>query len=283
MKFVVVSGRSGSGKSTALNMLEDMGFYCVDNLPASLLPSMAEKLREYEPGKIAVGIDARNMPTDLVRFAELHARIPKNIELQVIYLDAKEETLIKRFAETRRKHPLSNEKVSLLEALEEESKQLDTIASLAHLTIDTSEMNLYDLRDFIRTRIDSSASSNTLSLMFQSFGYKKNIPIDSDIVFDVRCLPNPHWEESLRNYTGNDQAVIDFLNRSKDVQQMLADVSNYLEKWIPLYEATDRRYITVSIGCTGGQHRSVFMASQLQKAFQQKYNDVKVRHRELNT
>ena len=201
--------------------------------------------------------------------------------MHIVYLDAKDETLIKRFAETRRKHPLSNEQVSLLEALAEEARQLENIASLAHLTIDTSEMNLHDLREFIRTRVDSDASTNTLSLMFQSFGYKKNIPIDSDIVFDVRCLPNPYWDESLRDFTGKDQAVIEFLNSHQDVHQMLEDITAYLEKWIPKYEATDRRYITVSVGCTGGRHRSVFIANALQQKFQKSYADVKVRHRQL--
>ncbi len=281
MKFVVVSGRSGSGKSTALHMLEDMEFYCVDNLPASLLPSMAEKLSAYEPGKIAVGIDARNMPADLDRFNELLKLIPKNVELHVIYLDAKNETLIKRFAETRRKHPLSNDKVSLLEALTDESRQLENIASIAHLTIDTSEMNLHELRSFIKTRIDGDAGANTLSLMFQSFGYKKNIPIDSDIVFDVRCLPNPYWNEALREFTGNDKAIEDFLLESDDVHLMLEDITNFLQHWIPKYEATDRRYVTVSIGCTGGRHRSVFIANQLKKTFKEQYSDVKVRHRQL--
>lgn len=283
MKFVVVSGRSGSGKSTALHMLEDMEFYCVDNLPASLLPSMAEKLSAYKPGKIAVGIDARNMSADLERFAELLKLVPSDVELHIIYLDAKDETLIKRFAETRRKHPLSNEKTSLLEALTAESRQLENIASQADLSIDTSEMNLHDLREFIKTRIDSDAESNALSLLFQSFGYKKNVPIDSDIVFDVRCLPNPYWDESLRGFTGNDKPIIDFLSASADAHQMLDDISNYLKRWIPKYEATDRRYVTVSIGCTGGKHRSVFIANQLQQIFSPHYNDVKVRHRQLGS
>jgi len=283
MKFVVVSGRSGSGKSTALHMLEDMAFYCVDNLPASLLPSMAEKLSSYPPGKIAVGIDARNMSADLDRFAELLKLIPREIELHIIYLDAKDETLIKRFAETRRKHPLSNENISLLEALAKESSQLESIASLADLSIDTSEMNLHDLREFIKTRIDSNATSNTLSLLFQSFGYKKNVPIDSDIVFDVRCLPNPYWDESLREFTGNDKAIIEFLEAKVDARQMLVDISSYLEKWIPKYEASDRRYVTVSIGCTGGKHRSVFIANRLQEKFSTIYADVKVRHRQLSS
>lgn len=282
MKLVVVSGRSGSGKSTALHMLEDLDFYCIDNLPVSLLPAIAEKLGVDKPSKVAVGIDARNMLEDLEKFPVLIDSVPNGIDLHIIYLDASDETLIKRFAETRRKHPLSSGMISLPEALIEESSRLENIASKAHLNIDTSEMNLHDLREFIKERIHESGFSS-VSIMFQSFGYKKNIPIDSDLVFDVRCLPNPHWEPSLRALTGNDQPIIDYLADFDDVSNMLRDIINFLTTWIPKYEATDRRYITVSIGCTGGKHRSVYIANQLTQHFSEHYGDVKARHREMKT
>jgi len=285
VKLFVVSGRSGSGKSTALHMLEDLDFYCIDNLPVSLLPYIPENLSNKDsdpnqPQKVAVGIDARNMPADLERFSELIESMPPSVDLHILYLDAKDETLIKRFSETRRKHPLSGDLTSLPEALIEESKKLENIATKAHLTIDTSEMNLYDLREFIRDRVDASGSGS-VAIMFQSFGFKENIPIDSDLVFDVRCLPNPYWNKALREFSGRDQPIIDFLSIDEDVKQMLADIRAFLMTWIPRYEASDRRYITISIGCTGGKHRSVFVADFLGDFFSRHYSDVKVRHRQL--
>jgi len=284
MKFVLVSGRSGSGKNTALHMLEDLGFYCVDNLPTVLIATMAEKLQENAYSKIAVGIDARNTADNLSKISEHLDAIPANIDKHVIYIDSRDEVLIKRFAETRRKHPLSSKQISLTEALRRESQLLEPIASRAHLTIDTSDMNLHELRAFIKTRLtpDSKPEADTLSILFQSFGYKKNIPIDSDIVFDVRCLPNPHWQEELRPFTGNDEPIKDFLLGNEEVHHMLDDIYHHLKKWIPKYEATDRRYLTISIGCTGGKHRSVFFANELQQRFSQLYSDVKVRHRQLD-
>ena len=262
-------------------MLEDLDFYCIDNLPVSLLPAIAEKIGVDDPDRIAVGIDARNMPQDLERFSTLIKDVPEAVDLHIIFLDAKDETLIKRFSETRRKHPLSSDLTSLPEALTMESKRLEDIAAQADLNIDTTDMNLHDLREFIRARMGDSAKG-AASIMFQSFGYKNKIPIDSDLVFDVRCLPNPHWQPELRSYTGNDQPIVDFLSRSEDASEMLENIVDFLETWLPRYEATDRRYITVSIGCTGGHHRSVYIANRLQQHFSKLYSDVKARHRQLN-
>ncbi|MGB1192103.1 MAG: RNase adapter RapZ [Pseudomonadales bacterium] len=286
MKLVIISGRSGSGKSTALNMLEDLGFYCIDNLPAGLLPALANQALDADSNpensneKIAVSIDARNIPTELSRFPQLVKEIPAKVDTNIIYLDANNNTLIKRFSETRRKHPISNEHMSLKEAIETESLLLESIAAMADLSIDSSTMTLHELRQLISDRVGGKSSSE-MSLMFQSFGFKRNIPIDSDIVFDVRCLPNPYWKVELRAFTGLDQPVIDFLNSHDDVQAMIADITQYLENWLPRFRDAKRSYTTVSIGCTGGQHRSVFIAEALHKHFSNADNIVQVRHREF--
>lgn len=286
MKLVIISGRSGSGKSTALNMLEDLGFYCIDNLPAGLLPALANQALDADSNpensneKIAVSIDARNIPTELSRFPQLVKEIPAKVDTNIIYLDANNNTLIKRFSETRRKHPISNEHMSLKEAIETESLLLESIAAMADLSIDSSTMTLHELRQLISDRVGGK-SSPEMSLMFQSFGFKRNIPIDSDIVFDVRCLPNPYWKVELRAFTGLDQPVIDFLNSHDDVQAMIADITQYLENWLPRFRDAKRSYTTVSIGCTGGQHRSVFIAEALHKHFSNADNIVQVRHREF--
>lgn len=289
MKLVVISGRSGSGKSTALNMLEDLGFYCIDNLPAGLLPELATQTFSTQAvqkdndvvTRVAVSIDARNVPSDLSRFPSLIEQIPNEIDTNVIYLDANDNTLIKRFSETRRKHPLSSGKVSLKEAIEAESTLLDAIAAMADLSIDTSAMNLHQLRELIRNRVGSKVTPS-MSLLFQSFGFKSNIPIDSDLVFDVRCLPNPYWKIELRTLSGLDKPVVDFLKSDGEVDKMVSDITQYLSQWLPRFSANNRSYTTVSIGCTGGQHRSVYVANALYQQFNDQYEDVQVRHRELS-
>ena len=286
MKLVIISGRSGSGKSSALNMLEDLDFYCIDNLPAGLLPALAKQAidadhhADHSNVKIAVSIDARNIPTELSRFPQLIAEIPDEVDTNIIYLDANNSTLIKRFSETRRKHPLSNEHMSLKEAIETESLLLDSISAMADLSIDSSTLSLHELRQLIGDRVGGKLSSD-MSLLFQSFGFKRNIPIDSDLVFDVRCLPNPYWNTELREFTGQDQPVIDFLKGNDDVQAMIADITQYLENWLPKFRDAKRSYTTVSIGCTGGKHRSVFIAEALHKHFSEPNNVVQVRHREF--
>ena len=286
MKLVIVSGRSGSGKSTALHMLEDAGFYCVDNLPAGLLPelviqALAQDDSNANESLIAIGIDARNVPGDLSRFAELFAQIPDRVDTSIIFLDAANSTLLRRFSETRRKHPLSTNDVSLQEAIEIESQMLDNIATMAHLTIDTSNMNLHELRGMIANRVGNKTSAE-MSLLFQSFGFKHSLPIDSDLVFDARCLPNPYWKPELRAFTGIDRPVKDFLKSERSVGHMVQDIIVYLEKWLPEFSAAHRSYTTVSIGCTGGKHRSVYIANQLYQHFRRQYRHTQVRHRDMH-
>ncbi len=282
MRLVVISGRSGSGKSTALHVLEDEGFYCIDNLPASLLGPLVEQMQQegYPTLKgIAVSIDARNTGRDLALFPAMLAKAREQMDCEIIYLDAKSSTLIKRFSETRRKHPLSSNDTDLPEAIEAEKNLLAPISDLASLNIDTSNLNLYQLRDLVLDRVARQTNAE-VSLLFTSFGYKHGIPVDADLVFDVRCLPNPYWKQELRAYTGQDQAVIEFLDGEPEVQTMLTDIHDFLQKWLPSFKQ-NRRYLTVAIGCTGGQHRSVYLCEKLQQQFLKKYEYTQVRHREL--
>ncbi len=287
MKLKIISGRSGSGKSTALHVLEDMGYYCIDNLPAGLLPYLTEQIRPRQNTddpilNIAVSIDARNTFTDFAEFPELLSRLESSGEVQceVIYLDARSPTLIKRFSETRRKHPLSDKNTGLKEAIAMEKKRLSPIAMRADLTIDTSTMTLHELRDLIKKRVGNAASEG-IALLFQSFGFKHGIPVDADFVFDVRCLPNPYWKPNLRSQTGLDKDVIDFLLEHSEVTEMFADIQAFLEKWLPSFQQNNRSYMTVAIGCTGGQHRSVYLCEQLKDQFEKTLDNVQVRHREL--
>ena len=282
MRLVVISGRSGSGKSTALHVLEDEGFYCIDNLPAGLLGPLVEQMQQegYPTLKgIAVSIDARNTGRDLALFPAMLAKARELMDCEIIYLDARRSTLIKRFSETRRKHPLSNNDTDLTQAIDAEKDLLAPIADLASLTIDTSNLNLYQLRDLVLGRVARQANAE-VSLLFLSFGYKHGIPVDADLVFDVRCLPNPYWKQELRAWTGRDQPVIEFLDAEPEVQAMLEDIRNFLQKWLPSFKQ-NRRYLTVAIGYTGGQHRSVYLCEKLQQQFLQQYEYTQVRHREL--
>ncbi len=281
ISLIIISGRSGSGKSTALHVLEDMGFYCIDNLPVTLLGPLIEKLSaDDRDHRAAVSIDARNLPGDLASFPEVMKSLDTSkVEATIIFLDAASPTLVKRFSETRRKHPLSDQKIGLREALELESRLLDPISALASLNIHTTSLTLHDLRDEIRERVAKTA--HEFALLFQSFAYKKGVPVDADLVFDVRCLPNPHWKPELRTLTGLDLPVQQFLGAEPDFQQMLTDLTTYLEKWLPRFEANNRSYLTVAIGCTGGQHRSVYMCLKLHEYFSGKFENVQVRHREL--
>lgn len=293
MRLIIVSGRSGSGKTTALQVLEDTGFYCVDNLPVALLPTLAAEVQkdaQVEGGsrlaKVAVGIDARNVPGQLERFPQLLREIATEFtlagggECEVIYLDANDDTLLKRFAATRRKHPLSSDALSLAEAIERERDLLEPIATLADLVIDTSQLTVHGLRDLIRARVVGKTHKG-MALLFESFGFKHGVPPDADLVFDVRCLPNPYWIAHLRQHTGLEQPVIEFLERHDDVQDMLRDLAGYLDKWLPRFEQNDRQYMTVAVGCTGGYHRSVYVVEQLAKMLEGVAVHVQVRHREL--
>jgi UPF0042 nucleotide-binding protein len=280
MKFIIISGRSGSGKSVALHLLEDLGYYCIDNLPINLLPTLTEKLGERQP-LAAVSIDARNLLPDLRQFSDMIQKLKTTADhYEILYFDADNNTLLKRFSETRRKHPLTTPKLTLQEALQQEQQLLQPIAELADLRIDTSRLTSHQLRDLIHERINQRAAQS-VSILFQSFGYKLGIPVDADYVFDVRCLPNPYWQAELRSQTGLDSAVADFLQAQPNTKKMLSEIETFLETWIPSFTADNRCYITVAIGCTGGQHRSVYIAEQLAKHFQKKYTNVQVRHREL--
>ena len=283
MKLSIISGRSGSGKSTVLRYLEDRGYYCVDNLAASLLSALARRIATESGGGIdvAVSIDARNLSVDLSLVPGIIDQLRQQaIPVEVVFLDANSETLLKRFNESRRKHPLSTGQVGLSEAIDEESTLLEPIALLASLTIDTSGMSLRQLQDAISQRIIEKTETG-LALQFQSFGFKNGIPADADIVYDVRCLPNPYWEAPLRPLSGRDAPVRSFLESFEIVQQMIRDICGFLETWLPRFEENSRSYITVSVGCTGGRHRSVFICEKLAGHFQDRIANVQVRHREL--
>ncbi len=284
MKLLIVSGLSGSGKSTALHLLEDLGYYCVDNLPAGLLSAFATQMIEgqqrfYE--NAAVGIDARNRPEDLQEFPTiLDKLVESGLTSEVIFLDADDNILLKRFSETRRKHPLTRNDIALVDAIDKERKLLDPISSRADLYIDTSHTNLHQLRDLIKERV-GRRSNRSMSLLFESFGFKHGMPGDADFVFDMRCLPNPYWDIQLRSYTGLDKPVMDFLDGQQLVEEMFTHLRDFLDAWIPRFEAANRSYLTVAIGCTGGQHRSIYMVQRLAAHFRRVFGEVIVRHREL--
>jgi UPF0042 nucleotide-binding protein len=288
MKLVIISGRSGSGKSSALHLLEDEGYYCIDNLPVALIPELVNRFHDTstqstsnvnELDKIALCIDARNTSSDLKDFVNLLELRPDGVNVDIIFLDTDTNKLIKRFSETRRRHPLSNKETALAEAIEREKIILEPIADKATLTIDTTEMSLHELRSTLKARLVEKQGPG-ISVLFQSFGFKHGIPQDADIVYDIRILPNPHWDHSLRSLTGLDQPVIDFLDHQPEVESMFNDIKLYLEKWLPSFESNNRSYITIAIGCTGGQHRSVYMAERLAHYFLHDYKNVQVRHRE---
>ena len=285
MRLIIVSGRSGSGKSTALDVLEDNGFYCIDNLPAGLLPELAERTLLHTESllpQVAVSIDARNLPSQLRRFPALLDEVrARHIKCDVIYLDADEETLLKRFSETRRRHPLTNESRSLAEAIADESSLLGPIIDLADLKIDTTHLNLYQLRDTLKLRLLNQPAPGT-AFLIESCGFKRGMPVDADLVFDVRCLPNPYWKPDLRDYSGLDQPVVDYLFAQADVEDMYQDIFAYLTKWLPRFAASNRAYVTVAIGCTGGHHRSVYLANRLGEALKPILKNVQVRHRDLS-
>jgi len=285
MRLIIISGLSGSGKTVALHTLEDEDYYCVDNLPLGLLPDfvsqlLSQKIRLYE--NIAVGIDARSHVEDLRKFSQIIKQVEHHdIEIEIIYIQAERETLIKRFSDTRRKHPLTRKGLPLTEAIEIERNLLKEVALSADLYIDTTFTNIHQLRDHIKDLV-AHRDNTTLAILFQSFGFKNGAPIDSDFVFDVRCLPNPHWEPELRSLTGQDPEVIAFLQAQDDVQEMLTYIRDYLNFLIPKFARQNRYYMTVSIGCTGGQHRSVYIAEQLHDDFKTQLTNVSLRHRELN-
>jgi UPF0042 nucleotide-binding protein len=291
MQLILVTGLSGSGKSVALNVLEDAGYYCVDNLPAPLLPELVATLREAGRDKVAVAVDARTASvTDSVRkgLTDLPQYLSNltfyGIDVRVLFLDAKTETLIKRFSETRRRHPLDDGTATIPEYIDRERELLAEVQPLAH-HIDTSDLRPNTLRDWLKDFLKSARAD--LTLVFTSFGFKHGIPLDADLVFDVRALPNPHYDPLLRPLTGRDAPVIAFLEGTPAAQELLNDIDIFVSKWLPSFARDNRHYLTVAIGCTGGRHRSVYFAEQLTARFRSRGSatsgpvaEILVRHRE---
>jgi len=284
MQLFLISGLSGSGKSVAIKVLEDSGYYCVDNLPAELLSVLMEQLHQAGNTRVAVSIDVRSgsgvqqLPHYLKQLEQ------RGIEVHLLFLTAQTDTLVKRFSESRRRHPLSSSLIAgpdeaaltLLECVQKERELLAEISSIGH-HIDTSELNPNALRAWIKEFLHLDRAR--ITLLFQSFGFKHGIPLDADLVFDVRCLPNPHYDPALRPLTGRDAAVIQFLDNIPNMQKMHDDIRGFVENWLPCFIADNRNYLTVAIGCTGGQHRSVYLAEKLARHFSTQ--QVLLRHREL--
>ena len=284
MRLVIVSGHSGAGKNVALGALEDCGFNCIDNLPIRLFEQFISHVmlivrNVYE--KTAIGIDARNQSEALRDFNEVLTLIrTKGVDVEVIYIQADKPALLKRYSETRRRHPLSDFNLSLSEAINIEKDILKSIATYADLVIDTSQTNYHQLRSQIKSYVGMHDDTR-LSLILQSFGYKHGTPLDADFIFDARSLPNPYWVPELRGFTGKDVAVVDFFNNEEDMQLFYKDITGFLDRWLPKFIADNRLYLTVAIGCTGGQHRSVFLIDKLAQYFKSPAMNVIHRHREL--
>jgi RNase adapter protein RapZ len=277
MHLIILTGLSGSGKSIALRALEDSGFYCIDNLPATMLPLISHHVEADLYNKVAISIDCRSAALESLPSAIEHLKSSGN-QVDLLFLESNVETLVKRFSETRRKHPLSNDKTTLAESIANERELLAELSHISH-RIDTSNLNANALRNYLRELIDQPP--NKMVLLFSSFGFKNGIPLDADFVFDIRSLPNPHYDKALRPQTGKDEAVISFLEKEPMVSEMLKDIEQYLKKWLSSFEHDNRSYLTVAIGCTGGQHRSVYLVEQLSRSFKHSEHKVIVRHREL--
>ena len=283
-RLIVVSGLSGSGKSVALHVLEDLGYYCIDNMPAALLKALLDEIAK--PGdatatRIAVGVDARNRKQDIEALPGLVADLQDaGVQTDLLFLQASDDILLKRYSETRRRHPLADGGTELRQAISNERELLGQAINAADLVIDTSRSSVYELAATIRERIDRRRVDE-LAVLIQSFGYKHGIPADADFVFDLRCLPNPYWQPELRNLNGRDSAVSDFLNAQPDFVRMYEDIHAFLKAWIPKYVSVDRSYLTVALGCTGGQHRSVYMTEKLAASLQAIHEPVQTRHNEL--
>jgi UPF0042 nucleotide-binding protein len=284
MRLIIVSGLSGSGKTVALHVLEDLGYYCIDNLPAGLLEAVVEEVSSGagQIGRgLAVGIDARNRRTDLESLPRLIDEFrQQQIQTDVLFVLAEDAVLLKRYSETRRRHPLAEHGAELRVAIDAEREILSEVINSADLIIDTSRTSVYDLADIIRERVHGRAPA-TLSVLIESFGYKHGIPADADFVFDLRCLPNPYWDLNLRHLTGLDEQVVQFLDAQESVAAMHSDILAFLEHWIPQYRSSNRTFLTVAIGCTGGQHRSVYMVEKLAESLRSSDDHVSTRHKEL--
>ena len=284
MNMSIISGLSGSGKSVALHALEDMDYYCIDNLPVGLLEAFANEIREQtisDGRNVAVGIDARNHPDQLSNFPKIIARLrSQGIICNILFLQADDATLLKRFSETRRKHPLSGADTPLADAIKRERNLLGPITANADMFIDTSRTNVHQLRDLVMESLGKNQKSGFLMLL-RSFGYKHGIPGDADFVFDARCLPNPHWQADLRNLTGKDSAVADYLEQEEVARLYYQQLEDFLTSWVPHFQADNRSYLSIAIGCTGGQHRSVYLVERLARELKSRLCDIVTRHREL--
>ncbi len=285
MKLIVVSGLSGSGKTIALHTLEDAGFFCVDNLPVGMLVDFITTMQNNKPALydlLAVSVDARCDVDDMAHFDNILKELrAHDVEVTTLFLTSQVDKLLTRFSETRRKHPLTRRGLPLVEAIHMERSILKPVMAAADLTIDTSELNVHELRHIIRRRLVEEPQEG-MAILIQSFGFKHGLPADTDFMFDVRCLPNPHWEGNLRPYTGRDQPVIDYLESFEEVQVMKQSILDFLRQWIPCFENEGRSYMTVSIGCTGGQHRSVYLAQKISEALSAERKNVSLRHRECD-
>ena len=286
MRLIVVSGLSGSGKSVALHVLEDLGYYCIDNMPAALLRSVIDEVRSGGDGStnlLALGVDARNRRQDLEALPRLIEELrQQDIQTELLFLQSSEEVLLKRYSETRRRHPLAEHGTALRAAIASEREILAEVLNAADLIIDTSRTSIYELADTIRERIDRR-ETGALSVLIESFGFKHGIPADADFVFDLRCLPNPYWTIELRGLTGQDKEVTEFLDAQPAFRAMFDDILAFLKRWIPKYNDVQRGYLTVALGCTGGQHRSVYMTDKLAEALRAAHDPVLTRHNELAT
>lgn len=278
MQVILITGLSGSGKSIVLNVLEDNGYYCVDNLPAEMLTQLIELLQEEGQTQVAVSIDARSGETlnDLPQ--HINTLKHQGVDVRAMYLEANTETLVKRYSETRRRHPISDGVRTLSECIDMERDILARISEIGH-RVDTSDLSPNNLRGWVKDFL--SLDRSRITLLFESFGFKHGLPLDADYVFDVRCLPNPFYDPKLRPFTGKDQAVVDFIEGQPEAISMLADIRYFIEKWLPCFIRDNRAYLTVAIGCTGGQHRSVYFVEKLAERFREDHQ-VLVRHRGLS-
>lgn len=282
--LVVLTGLSGGGKTVALRALEDLEFYCVDNLPSALLPQLVDAVVQGNGGKrrlIAVGVDARNRGTDFALMPNVLSQLAAaGVQVHLVFLDCRDDVLIKRYSETRRRHPLATRGVSLADAIVEERKLLRPLMAIAEKVIDSSELNVHQLRRLVATGYAQAIEG--LTLMFQSFAFKRGLPLDADFVFDARCLPNPHWQPHLRPLSGKDTAVREYLDGEPLVADYFADTARWLDAWLPRFEQDDRSYVTISIGCTGGRHRSVYLVEKLAAYYRSQREGVLTFHRELD-
>ncbi len=281
--MIIISGLSGSGKSVALQSLEDIGHYCIDNFPAVLLHDFPQKMPGEDGAMLraAISIDSRNK-TFLFELNDHLGQLEKQgISYRILFLESEEQKIVRRYSETRRKHPLTDSHTPLLEGIRREKVLLAPLRERASMVIDTTETTPHELRGLIRDFAGAGISSGPL-LLLESFGFKHGTPREADFVFDVRCLPNPHWQEALRPLTGKDKKVVEFLSGQSQVMAMISDIFGFLNQWLPGFVAENRSYITVGIGCTGGQHRSVFICERLTEMFAEKKIDVQIRHRELS-